>query len=88
MVVVEVKLLQGKVVNVHVPSLESTVSDVTDKVKELLGIVDTNEGDIKVLLYVFMCACGCVCEFLRIRVRITIIVVMFVIICGGSGSQC
>ncbi len=58
MVVVEVKLLQGNVLNMHVPSMESTVSDVTDKVKELLGIVDTNEGDMKVLLYVYTCVCA------------------------------
>ncbi len=68
MVVVEVKLLQGKVLNVNVPSMESTVRDVADKVKELMGIAYTNEGDIEVLLYVYMC----VCEFLRIRIRINV----------------
>eukprot|EP01084_Bolivina_argentea_P105561 189036_1 len=47
MVVVEVKLLQGKVLNVNVPSMESTVRDVADKVKELMGIAYTNEGDIE-----------------------------------------
>ncbi len=55
MVVVEVKLLQGKVLNVNVPSIESTVRDVADKVKELMGIVDTDEGNIEVLLYVYVC---------------------------------
>ncbi len=70
MVLVEVKLLQGKVLNVNVPSMESTVRDVADKVKELMGIVYTNEGDIEVLLYVYMCVC--VCEFLRIRIPILV----------------
>ncbi len=55
MVVVEVKLLQGKVLNVNVPSIESTVRDVADKVEELMGIVDTDEGNIEVLLYVYVC---------------------------------
>ncbi len=52
MIVVEVKLLQGKTLNVSVPSMESTVRDVADKVKELMGTARTNEGDIEVLLYV------------------------------------